>query len=151
MADTVDTAVTVLNYFKLPGPDRNNKLIIEGTIATDNDQNIETVIVTGKFNFTASGGRTFLIPGFNGSIIRLSGVITTTAATAITIIGFKIGGVIITGGNIMVANGDPIGEAYVMTPTDNNLITALQPIEVIISGGGYNSGVMEISAECQIH
>lgn len=113
----------------------DNKLVLGGTVESKTGQDLKTKLVTVSIGDVSTAGSVFVIPGIAGSIVKFSNVIDTTITVADAGLTLKIGGTLVTGSAITIANaGSGAGDVDQATPTAFNTITASQAIEIVKDG-----------------
>ena len=129
------TAESVKNRFEQPGSDRDNKLVLEGSVETENGADLKTKLVTVAIGDVSTAGSVFAVPGVAGTIVGISNVIDAAITAADAGLTFEIGGVAVTDAAITIANaGSAAGDVDQSTPTALNVITASEAIEVVKDG-----------------
>lgn len=126
---------SVLNFFKQPGSDGDNSLVLGGTSETATGQNLKTKLVTVVIGDVSTAGSVFVVPGVAGTVVGVSNVIDAAITAADAGLTFEIGGVEITGADITIANaGSAAGDVDQSTPSALNVITASDALEVVKDG-----------------
>jgi len=126
---------TVLNRFEQPGTDRDNKLVVEGSMETAGAADLKTKLVTVAIGDISTAGSVWAVPGVAGSIVKISNVIDTTITTANAGLTFEIGGTAVTGAAITIAfSGSLPGDVDSSAPSALNVITASEAIEIVKDG-----------------
>lgn len=129
------TAESVLNRFEQPGSDRDNKLVVGGSMESAGAQNLKTKLVTVAIGDISSSGSVWAVPGVAGTIVGISVVIDTTITTANAGLTFEIGGTAVTDADITIAfSGSLPGTVDQSTPSALNVITASEAIEIVKDG-----------------
>ncbi len=143
------TAESVLNRFEQPGVDRDNKLIVGGTLETEagstttikgalesnGGADLKTKLVTLAIGDVSAANSVWVVPGIAGTIVKISNVIDGAITLADAGLTFEIGGVAITDAAIEIANvGSAAGIVDQSTPSALNVITAAEAIEVVKDG-----------------
>jgi hypothetical protein len=129
------TAESVLNRFEQPGSDRDNKLVVGGSMETAGAADLKTKLVTVAIGDISSSGSVWAVPGIAGTIVKISVVIDTTITTADAGLTFEIGGTAVTDSAIEIAfSGSLPGTVDSSTPSALNVITASEAIEIVKDG-----------------
>ena len=137
----------VLNRFETPGPGKDNPLVLDGTVTTSNGANLKTKIITVVIpDISTSPFDTRFIPGFAGTIVNHSAVITEDTKTNVTIVtliqnaaGSLVPNLVITGNNA--------GDSDQAVPTLNNTIGATDSIQVDYIGSNTLTANVTITFE----
>lgn len=113
----------------------DNKLVLGGSVETNSGQNLKTKLVSVAIGDVSTAGSIFVVPGIAGTIVKVSNVIDAAITLADAGLTLEIGGVLVTGSAITIANaGSSAGDVDQATPTALNVITALQAIEIVKDG-----------------
>ncbi len=126
---------TVLNVFEQPGSDRDNKLVVGGSMESGGGQNLKTKTVTLPIGDVSTAGSVWLVPGVAGTIVGISNVIDAAITGADAGLTFEIGGVAVTDADITITqSGSAAGDVDQSVPSALNVITATDSIEVVKDG-----------------
>ena len=126
---------SVKNFFEQPGSDRDNKLVVGGSMESATGADLKTKLVTVAIGDVSTAGSVFAVPGVAGTIVGISNVIDAAITAADAGLTFEIGGVAVTGADITIANaGSAAGDVDQSTPSALNVITATDAIEVVKDG-----------------
>ena len=100
----------------------------------------DSKLLTVEIEDISTAGQSYICPGFDGKIVRISSVINGTIATANATLTPKISGTAVTGGAITVAySGSAAGDVDSSTPTGANTFSATDNIEIETSGASTNT------------
>jgi len=124
------------NRFEQPsGGSTDNPLVIGGTMKTPVGANLKTKLVTVPIGDVSSAGSVFVTPGVAGTIVKFGNVIDAAITVADAGLTLEIGGTLVTGSAITIANaGSAAGDVDQVTPTALNVITASEAIEIVKDG-----------------
>lgn len=142
----------VLNRFEQPvGGSIDNKLILGGTVVTDDaGASVKSKIVSVPIGNVSAAGSVWVVPGVAGTILKISNVIDAAITAAAAGLTFKIGGVAVTDSAISIAvTGSAAGVVDQSTPSDLNVISTSEAIEVVKDGSstGTSLGVVTFEIE----
>jgi hypothetical protein len=128
-------AESVLNVFEQPGADLDNKFVVGGSMESTGGADIKTKFVTVAIGDVSTAGSVWAVPGVAGTVVKISNVIDAAITGADAGLTFEIGGVAITDAAITIANvSSAAGDVDQSTPSALNVITAVQPIEIVKDG-----------------
>lgn len=126
---------SVLNFFKQPGADKDNKLVLGGSMETDGAQDLKTKLVTVAIGDVSTAGSVFVVPGVAGTIVGVSNVIDAAITSADAGLTLEIGGTEVTDADITIANsGSAAGVVDQSVPSALNVITASDAVEIVKDG-----------------
>lgn len=126
---------SVLNFFKQPGSDLDNKLVIGGSMESSAGADLKTKLVSVAIGDVSTAGSVFVVPGVAGSIVAVSSVIDSAITVANAGLTFEINGIAVTDAAITILSaGSAAGDVDQSTPTALNVITTAQAIEVVKDG-----------------
>lgn len=129
------TGESVLNRFEQPGADRNNKLVLGGSMESLTGADLKTKLVTVPIGDISTAGSVFVVPGVAGTIVGISNVIDAAITGADAGLTFEIGGVAVTDAAITITqSGSAVGDVDQSTPSALNVITAAEAIEIVKDG-----------------
>lgn len=124
------------NFFEQPvGGGTDNKLVLGGTVETPTGANLKTKLVAVPIGDVSTAGSVFVTPGVAGTIVKFGNVIDAAITAADAGLTLEIGGTLVTGSAITIANaGSAAGDVDQATPTALNVITASEAIEIVKDG-----------------
>ena len=129
------TAESVLNRFEQPGSDRDNKLVLEGSVESAGGANLKTKLVAVAIGDVSTAGSVWFVPGFAGSVVGFRNVIDAAITGADAGLTLELGGTEITDSAITIANAaSAAGDVDSAIPTALNVFTATQAIEIVKDG-----------------
>lgn len=101
--------------------------------------NSNKVYLTTRLEDISSAKSTFMVAGIAGAISIMYAVIDGAIGTANNVISLKIAGVPVTSGSLTVIQvGSAAGDTYSASPSGANVITNIQPIEILTDGASTN-------------
>ena len=96
--------------------------------------------ITVDMTDVSTAGSVWVVAPHRGRIVKIYSVINGTIATANAAITFELAGVAVTGAGITIAySGSAAGDVDSSTPTEKNIVSAGQAIEVITDGASTNT------------
>ena len=124
------------NRFEQPvGGGTDNKLVLGGTVETPTGANLKTKLVTVPIGDVSTAGSVFVVPGVAGAIVKFGNVIDAAITSADAGLTLEIGGTLVTGSAITIANsGSAAGVVDQATPSALNVVTASEAIEIVKDG-----------------
>jgi len=94
------------------------------------------IIVQTTIANISSASSSWVVSPFGGDITKIETVIDTAITTGDATITAELGGTLVTGSSITIANsGSAPGDVDSSSPTGANTVTAGQAIEIITDGG----------------
>lgn len=108
--------------------------IQDGAITTGNK-----VYIGGEIIDVSTAASHWTLSPVAGTITKIWSVIDGTTATADAVLTFELGGTLVTGGTVTIADASSAGDVDSATPTAANVVTAGQAIECITDGGSTNT------------
>ena len=113
----------------------DNKLILGGSVESETGANLKTKLLTVAIGDVSSAGSVWAVPGFAGTIVKVSNVISAAITSADAGLTLEIGGTAVTGAAITIATaGSAAGDVDQATPSALNVITATDAIEIVKDG-----------------
>lgn len=126
---------SVLNFFEQPGADKDNKLVLGGSMETPAAQDLKTKLVTVPIGDISAAGSVWTAPGVAGTIVKVSNVIDAAITGADAGLTLEIGGTPVTEADITITqSGSAAGDVDQATPSALNVITATDAIEIVKDG-----------------
>lgn len=126
---------SVLNRFEQPGADKDNKLVLEGSVESVTGQNLKTKLVTVPIGDISTAGSVFVVPGIAGTIVKVSNVIDAAITGADAGLTLEIGGTAVTDADITITQvGSAVGDVDQAIPSALNVITAAEAVEIVKDG-----------------
>jgi len=117
---------------------------------TETAQNLKTKIVNVDIDDISSAGSSWVVPGIAGTIKKVTTVLYGAITTGDAVVTLEIGGVLVTGSSVTIANaGSAAGDVDSATPSALNVVTAIQPIEVITDGGSTVAQKVTVTLEIE--
>lgn len=134
------TGESVKNRFEQADDDRDNKLVLEGSVEDENGLNLKKIYLTVKMTDISSAGSVFVTMPVAGTFSKLYSVIDGAIITAAAAITTEINTVAVTDGGLTIAvAGSGAGVVDSATPTALNAVVAGDVLEVITDGGSTNT------------
>lgn len=131
---------SVKNRFEQAGTDRDNKLILEGSVEDENGLSLKKIYLTVKMTDISTAGDVFIPMPVAGTVSKLYSVIDGAIINANAVITPSIDGIDITNGVITIAfSGSDAGIVDSSTPTADNVVTAGTFIRLETDGGSTNT------------
>lgn len=142
----------VLNRFEQPtGGSDDNPLILEGTVETGSGQNVKTRFVTLAIGDLSTAVSAFVVPGFAGTITKITCVINAGFSTPDAKVEFFIGGQELTDADIVIPFADAVfGFVVSSSPTALNIITATDSIQSNTTAQAGSSSTAVITFEIEV-
>jgi hypothetical protein len=111
---------------------------------------MQNKLVTVNMADVGAAASAWVVPGFDGRIKRINGVLSTAITGANSVITTKIGGTAVTGGTLtVIQSGSAAGNVASAIPTGANVFRATDAIEFASDGGATNSSVYCITVELE--
>ena len=119
---------------------------IGGTLDTDSGTNLLQYAVHCRITDISTAGSYWVVAPHAGDIAVYYTVIDGAITTGDAVITLEIGGTLVTGSSLTIANsGSAAGIVDSATPTAANTVTAGQAIEVITDGGSTNTVAADVA------
>ena len=119
-----------------------------GPLESDAGADLKTKLVTVRITDISTGGSVWVVPGFAGTVVKISSVIDGAITIGDAVLDPQIGGTSITDGGITIANaGSAAGVVDQSTPTALNAFTATEAIEIATNGGSTDTASANITLE----
>lgn len=124
------------NRFEQPtGGSTDNKLVLGGSVESPTGQNLKTKLVTVAIGDVSDGASVWVVPGFAGTIVKVSNVIDAAITGADAGLTLEIDGTPVTGADITITqSSSAAGDVDQATPTALNVITASEAVEIVKDG-----------------
>ena len=111
---------------------------------------LQTRFVTVKMDDVSTAGSTWVVPGFQCRIKKITSVISGAITNANAAITTEIGGVAVTGGALTIATAaSAAGDVDTAVPTALNVVSVDQPVEIITNGGSTGTVSATFTLECE--
>lgn len=124
-----------LNYFEQSGSDRDNALILGGTIQTGANQSLKKIYLSVDMTDVSTASTSYLVSPVAGTVSKVWVIISAAITGANSIITSKIGSTAITDGAVTLAySGSAAGSVFSATPSAANTVAAGSNINFATDG-----------------
>ena len=138
--------VNTLNYFKQPKEDKDNDLILGGTVETSGGASLKTQVITLKIVDVSTVGQVYFHAPFAGTVTKVTSVLNGAIITADAVLTVKTQEG--TAGTITIANAaSAAGDVDSLTVASNGAVTAGSLVEIETTGASGNVVAVDLTVE----